>query len=65
VPLVEKGESATGRTDVNRLPKAVENQNLTVECRVQRFLRGGLTIIAARIDPKISSTNFPVNVTKR
>src|SRR5438067_370526 len=39
VSLVKEGKGATRRADVDRLPKAVEHQDLTVKERVQRFLR--------------------------
>ena len=39
VPLVKEGKSTTRRADIDRLPKAIEHQNLTVKWRVQRFLR--------------------------
>jgi len=39
VPLVKKGEGTTRRANIHRLPEAVENQNLIVEERMQRFLR--------------------------
>jgi hypothetical protein len=39
MPLVKESKGTTRRADVNRLPKAIQHQDLTVEWRVQRFLR--------------------------
>src|ERR1700736_3903137 len=35
VPGVNERKSAPGRTDIHRLPKAIQNQDLTVQQRVQ------------------------------
>jgi hypothetical protein len=61
MPLVKKGKSTTRRADIDRLPKAIEHQNLTVKCRVQKFLRGLTT--PPRIGAILSFCIFVVNVT--
>ncbi len=66
VPLVEQRKRATRRADIDRLPEAVQDQNLSIqECRVQTRRRDNIPLAVCQRDKQTTPSVIPTEVENR